>query len=223
MCTVTVIPTPHSLGTMTSTLFEAACKAFVRRRHDWVWVEQPLLQGFGYMHRTTPLQNRSTTSDPPEPADDPAAALPLSDHLTCHQSVVFSPTFQVPTFYFSVYDPSACDVQSPPRRYITLSAGAPLGLSDIMHTSLLRKHALDGTEATAFSIGNPASNFPLLSFGEHPCLGSQYWYLHPCETGPAVEEMLAAWSDTRSQDSAREVRWLEAWFLVLSCAVDLGE
>lgn len=74
-------------------------------------------------------------------------------------------------------------------------------------------------EVTAFSIGDSTSNFPLLSFGDHPSLGSQCWYLHPCETGPAVEEMLAA-SD--SQDLARHVRWLEAWFLVLSCVVDIG-
>ncbi|KAG8218730.1 hypothetical protein J3R82DRAFT_4399 [Butyriboletus roseoflavus] len=101
-----------------------------------------------------------------------------------------------------------------------LLGGSPLSLSDIMHTSLLRKHAIDGMEATAFSIGDPTSNFPLLSFGDHPSLGSQCWYLHPCETGSAVEEMLAAWPDAGSQDSARH--WLEAWFLVLSCVVDLG-
>ena len=88
-----------------------------------------------------------------------------------------------------------------------------------MHTSLLCKHAFDGMEATAFSIGNPGSNFPLLSFGDHPSLGSQCWYLHPCESGPAVEEMLAAWCP---HDLDRHVRWLEAWFLVLSSVVDLG-
>lgn len=92
-----------------------------------------------------------------------------------------------------------------------------------MHTSLLRNHALGGMEATAFSIGDPSSNFPLLSFGDHPSLGTQCWYLHPCETTPAVEEMLEAWSDARPQDPARHVRWLEAWFLVLSGVVDLGE
>lgn len=90
-----------------------------------------------------------------------------------------------------------------------------------MHTSLLRKHAFDGMLATASSIGDSASNFPLLSFGDHPSLGSQCWYLHPCETGPAVEEMLAAWSGA-PQDSAGHVQWLEAWFLLLSCVVDLG-
>ena len=106
-CTVTVILTPHLLTAMMSrSLFEAACKAYVQHRHDWVWVEHTL-PGFGYMHRTVPLQKPLVISDPLESADDPAAALPPPNHLTCHQSIVFSPTFQVPTFYFSVYDSSA--------------------------------------------------------------------------------------------------------------------
>jgi len=93
--------------TLSRPLFEAACKAFVQHRHDWVWVEDALSPGFGYMHRTAPLQKPSVSCDPAESADDPAVAVPLPDHLTCHQSVVFSPTFQVPTFYFSVHDSSA--------------------------------------------------------------------------------------------------------------------
>lgn len=94
--------------TLSRPQFEAACKAFVQHRHDWGWVEHAALPDFGYMYRTIPLQMRSATSDPPEFADgDPAAAMPLPDHLTCHQSVVLSPTFQVPTFYFSVYDSGA--------------------------------------------------------------------------------------------------------------------
>ncbi|KAG9317548.1 hypothetical protein JVU11DRAFT_1754 [Chiua virens] len=190
--------------TLTRSQFETACKAFVQRKHDWAWVEHT--PGFGYIYRTTPLQKRSITSDPHDPADgDPAMALPEPDHLICHQSVVLSPTFQVPTFYFSVYD----------------STGSPVGLSEIVHTSLLRKHALDGMEVTAFSIGDPTSNFPLLSFGDHPSLGTQCWYLHPCETGPAVEEILAARAETRPEDTARDVEWLEAWFVVLSCVVDV--
>lgn len=109
-CAATVILTPHFLRAMTLSrpLFEAACKAFVRHRHGWVWIEHAASPGFGYMHRTTPLQKRSATSDLPELVDgDPAAAIPSPDHLTCHQSVVYSPTFQVPTFYFSVNDSSA--------------------------------------------------------------------------------------------------------------------
>lgn len=108
-CTVIVVPTPHLPTAMTESrsLFEAACKAFVQHRHDWVWVENAVAPGFGYMLRTISFQKPSVTGDPLEPVDDPAAAMPPPDHLTCHQSVVFSPTFQVPTFYFSVYDCSA--------------------------------------------------------------------------------------------------------------------
>ncbi|KIJ20180.1 hypothetical protein PAXINDRAFT_22481, partial [Paxillus involutus ATCC 200175] len=114
------------------------------------------------------------------------------------QYVVFSATFQVPTFYFSVHDLS----------------GAPLVLSEIMQTSLLRQYAFDGAEVTVFSIGQPNGNFPLLSFGDHPTLGTPCWYLHPCETGPAVEEIVKA-------AEKGHLPWLEAWFLILSSVVDL--
>lgn len=42
----------------------------------------------------------------PDLADD-AVGSQTADHLTCHQYVVLSATFQVPTFYFSVNDSSA--------------------------------------------------------------------------------------------------------------------
>ncbi|KAF9247225.1 hypothetical protein BU15DRAFT_38575 [Melanogaster broomeanus] len=214
--------------TFTRSQFDEACKEFIQRQgeHDfspdrpvystyngWAWKEHSHLTGFGYMERTTRLsrQSMSPSSDPlpvnddggdstVEPTDD-AAALPLpADTLTCHQYVVFSATFQVPTFYFSVHDLSA----------------APLVLSDIMKTSLLRQHAFDGADMTVFSIGQTDSNFPLLSFGDHPTLSTPCWYLHPCETGPAVDAILKA-----TQEDRRHMFWLEAWFLVLSSVVDL--
>ncbi|KIJ70170.1 hypothetical protein HYDPIDRAFT_79298, partial [Hydnomerulius pinastri MD-312] len=136
---------------------------------------------------------------------DSATALPLpANNLTCHQYVVLSATFQVPTFYFSVHDLS----------------GAPLVLSEIMRTPLLRSHAFEGTEVTPFSIGQSSSNFPLLSFADHPTLGTPCWYLHPCETGPAVEEIMKATQEDAQVLDPHRLRWLETWFLVLSSVVD---
>lgn len=85
-----------------------------------------------------------------------------------------------------------------------------------MQTSLLRQYAFDGAEVTVFSIGQPNGNFPLLSFGDHPTLGTPCWYLHPCETGPAVEEIVKA-----AEKDTGHLPWLEAWFLILSSVVDL--
>ncbi|KAF9226478.1 hypothetical protein BS17DRAFT_485726, partial [Gyrodon lividus] len=216
--------------TFTRSQFDQACKEFIRHhrpQHDsppdfpmyttyngWTWKEHNYLTGFGYMERTTRLKRQSTcrTSDTifdaedstVDSIDDAAATLPPADYLTCQQYVVFSATFQVPTFYFSVHDLS----------------GTPLVLSEIMQTSLLRQHAFDTSQVTVFSIGQSNANFPLLSLGDHPTLGTPCWYLHPCEIGPAVEEIVkAAEEDTLIQ--GRRLLWLEAWFLILSSVIDL--
>lgn len=42
-----------------------------------------------------------------EPIDCAAAAATFAGELLCHQYVVLSPTFGVPTLYFSVHDSSA--------------------------------------------------------------------------------------------------------------------
>lgn len=51
------------------------------------------------------------------PADE-AASSPLasSEVLTCYQTVVFSPTYQVPAFYFEIHDSS----MSPDRITVSL-------------------------------------------------------------------------------------------------------
>lgn len=41
-----------------------------------------------------------------EPDDTESSASSALDRLVCSQSVVFSPTFQVPAFYFTIHDSS---------------------------------------------------------------------------------------------------------------------
>jgi ubiquitin-like-conjugating enzyme ATG10 len=86
-----------------------------------------------------------------------------------------------------------------------------------MKTSLLREDVCEGTVATTFAVSHPAMNFPLLSQGEHPTLGTPSWYFHPCETANAVQEILRA-SEERVE---RPLTWMEAWFSVLSTVVDM--
>ncbi|KIY51601.1 hypothetical protein FISHEDRAFT_11710, partial [Fistulina hepatica ATCC 64428] len=128
--------------------------------------------------------------------------------LSCNQYVVYSATYQVPTFYFSVHDAN----------------GTPLFVDDLVKTSLFRSNIFENTTSTSFAVTQRANVCPMLSQGEHPTLGTPCWYLHPCETVNAVDEIMvelarespASWTETR-----RLVRWMEAWFMVLSCAVDL--
>jgi ubiquitin-like-conjugating enzyme ATG10 len=62
--------------------------------------------------------------------------------------------------------------------------------------------------------------FPLLSQGDHPTLQVPCWYFHPCETGAAVGELLAAGKqDVVERREARE--WLETWMAMLGTVVNL--
>ncbi|KAG2077502.1 hypothetical protein BDR04DRAFT_1043604 [Suillus decipiens] len=205
-------------ATFTRQQFDEACREFIQahqstssgyeaRLSGWSWKEHDTLPGFGYMHRIITLHWRRRASveasleidDSLDVVDDGTTASHGSpDSLTCHQYVVLSATFRVPAFYFSIHG----------------SSGSPLQLTDIMQTSLLREDVCEGTVATTFAVSHPAMNFPLLSQGEHPTLGTPCWYFHPCETANAVQEIL-------NESERRPVSWMEAWFTVLSTAVDM--
>lgn len=58
------------------------------------------------------------------------------------------------------------------------------------------------------------SMFPLLSQGEHPTLGMPCWYLHPCETAVAVEEIVA--------EMGGGANVIEGWLLIVGNVVELG-
>ncbi|KAF8573285.1 hypothetical protein K439DRAFT_1421435 [Ramaria rubella] len=142
--------------------------------------------------------------------EDDEAVLPLhmpSGEVVVQQYIVYSPTFQVPAFYFTVHDGN----------------GSHLCLEDILRTSLFRSHAfINGMSTAPHGISKPDSSLPLLSQGDHPVLGIPCWYFHPCETSVAVIELL---EDTKGiEDQVKDkilLQWIEAWLLVLCNVVDL--
>lgn len=135
-----------------------------------------------------------------EPIDCAAAAATFAGELLCHQYVVLSPTFGVPTFYFSVHD----------------SSGTPLTLTEVLQLPLFHRDAFEGAQVTTFSVEQSCASFPLLSFGDHPTLNVQCWYLHPCGTKAAVEEILDATEEGKAGGEQRHLQWLRAWFTLLS-------
>ncbi|KAJ6539268.1 hypothetical protein B0H19DRAFT_1178129 [Mycena capillaripes] len=137
-------------------------------------------------------------ADANDDGDDAIAATP-AETLTCKQYTVYSASFQVPAFYFTLHDAS----------------GSPLALNDLVRTTLFRRFALDGTERTSFGVSLPGSAFPLLSQGDHPILGTPCWYFHPCKSAAAVDEIIAELGEDRA------LRWLETWFLVVEQVVNL--
>ncbi|EIM88273.1 uncharacterized protein STEHIDRAFT_95331 [Stereum hirsutum FP-91666 SS1] len=147
-----------------------------------------------------------------EPDDTESSASPALDHLVCNQSVVFSPTFQVPAFYFTIHD----------------STGSPLPLADILKSSLFRRHSFpENSATTSFALSLPDQNLPLLSQGDHPTLGTPSWYIHPCETASAIAELTeeinseSTMSEQEMSEEVSMVRWMEVWFMVLGSTVDL--
>ncbi|KAJ8086523.1 hypothetical protein PM082_005346 [Marasmius tenuissimus] len=207
--------------------FDEACRLFIAKyasvtpsfsnspMRGWSWNGHPMLPNLGYMSRNTTLTIKSSNepclvdadvTDDLEASPDEAISTTRTEiqTLACHEYVVFSATFQVPCLYFTISHPN----------------GAPLSADEVVKTSLFHPVALASTTTTSFAVTQPNSLFPLLSQGEHPTLGTPCWYLHPCETAPAMEELL---SEERADTTAEErlVRWLEVWFLVAGSVVDL--
>ncbi|KAI0366408.1 hypothetical protein BV20DRAFT_971929 [Pilatotrama ljubarskyi] len=211
------------LTTLTRAQFEDACRRYVDahsagRRPDvktypsgWLWNEHSYISGLGYLARTVLLPRKHTpevdeASELCEPLaiDDEAVSVPAGDLLTCKQYVVYSATFEVPAFYFTLHE----------------STGSPLPLDEVVKSALFRRHALPSPDGNTFALTLPDSSLALLSQGDHPTLGTPAWYFHPCHTSEAVREILAASGGTGAGDEL--LRWMEVWFMVMSNIVDFS-
>ncbi|KAJ7700006.1 hypothetical protein B0H17DRAFT_1048224 [Mycena rosella] len=179
--------------------FRAAAIAYIDAHPAtrWTWQEHPLVPGFGYMARSV-LHTRRAEMPIDEDLDDATAIAP-AETLTCLQYIVYSATFQVPAFYFTLHDAS----------------GSPLVLDDLVQTTLFRRFAFEGTESTSFAVSLPTSAFPLLSQGDHPTLGTPCWYFHPCQSAAAVDEIMDELGEQRL------MRWMETWFMVIGTVVSM--
>ncbi|KAF8224822.1 hypothetical protein L208DRAFT_1309057, partial [Tricholoma matsutake] len=100
------------------------------------------------------------------------------------------------------------------------TAGSPLALDDLLRSTLFQPFAFEKTEASRFALTRPSSSFPLLSQGDHPTLGTPCWYLHPCQSADAVEEVMKEVQQDGWVEESRLVRWLEAWFMILGTTIN---
>ncbi|CCM04870.1 uncharacterized protein FIBRA_07063 [Fibroporia radiculosa] len=216
-------------ATFTRSQFETACKAYIRvhnasgqtsatafRPDGWTWSDHnSTIARPGFMHRSAllPLNpvrsleigSEEDVSGVSSPIDESVVAANTPILIASEQHVVYSPTFQVPTFYFTMYN----------------SSGAPLTLDQILISPLFHPHSLANAEATSFALTEPGSSFPLLSQGDHPVLGTPSWYLHPCHTAEAVVELMAESPRGDESEERTLVRWMETWFMVLGQVVNL--
>lgn len=144
----------------------------------------------------------------------------MQRHIKCQHS-----TSQCPA-------PVSHYVHRPVDRDNLLADGSPLSLDRLVQTNLFKQDVLTGASVWETHIEPRPSTlpplpcqesgavFPLVSQGDHPTLQVPCWCLHPCGTGVAVGELLAA----GSQDAAARrtpCEWLETWIAMLGTAVNL--
>ncbi|KAF5331691.1 hypothetical protein D9611_007748 [Ephemerocybe angulata] len=210
---------------LTRSQFAAASRALVAKHEsnppfstllrDWEWIDA---FPYGYLARSKRYIRNSlsqSSADSSQLGDDPGLQ-DEEDSATAHttseaecvisqQFVVFSATFQVPAFYFTAHKAN----------------GTTLSLDEIMNTKLFKFEIPIGSDANGFALTLPDVPFPLLSQGDHPTLGTPCWYLHPCETSNAVDELFREVMEADWDEETRLVRWLETWFMTVGGVLDL--
>ena len=99
--------------------FELGCHTFARRHSQWSWIpgDRP---GYGFLTRTRHLQWKSPFNpyshvdsidlEEVEVEEEDIATAQASElpPLTIHEYIVYSASFNVPAFYFTMQDSSAC-------------------------------------------------------------------------------------------------------------------
>ncbi|KAJ3811929.1 acetyl-CoA acetyltransferase [Lentinula aff. lateritia] len=194
---------------LTRPQFDRACKLLVQQYENfapsrsknamrgWSWNEHSSVSGLGYLSRTSNYLSRDIRLS--MDIDEAAATCIDSDTLTSQQYVVYSATFQVPCFYFAMYH----------------SNGVPLSINELISSTLFRSGIFQDANVTTFALTRRDTPFPLISQGDHPTTGRPCWFLHPCETTVAVEELLKEVENDIDEEDMRLLMWLELWFTVL--------
>lgn len=151
------------------------------------------------------------------------------DRVYFYESIAWHPTYMVPTYYFQTVDSGRLFFGHAALKLKHAIGGSPISLAQIVRTTRFRRRTLldMAVGVTAYSVQpseSSSAQFPLISQGDHPILGTPHWYFHPCETAAAVREILGhslntAWDPNRIECL---LRWLKSWLAVLTTAIDLS-
>lgn len=208
------------------------------------------MPGFGYLERLGVVRSMLSTAVVDEEEEQelelPAAvqeeedpsSLPClvgaepSTSITVNQWICLSPTYNVPTLYFTAHTP--CPFRPRPSlcllgaRNLTCSsfssAGAPLTLPQLLQSSIFHPHSPSTYPYwTLSALHSISTALPFISQGSHPTTGAATWFLHPCETEAVMRDVLSSFS---SAAEAEEVegwrgRWLESWLMVVGSVVNM--
>lgn len=215
----------------TRSTFEQTCKSFAHRHPHWLWVDGPR-EGYGYLTRSKSYTgSRKSVSDPlivdsliPETdvieLEDPVTASRRCEEVHVQQFIVFSASFSIPAFYFTVHDSSMRMIIHRVTQSNPPPAGSPLSLNELVQTAFFRAEVPADASMTPFALNPTSSPFPILSQGDHPTLGTPCWYIHPCEAEKAVGEFMCEVGQSSWTEAERAVRWMELWLMVVASVVD---
>lgn len=93
---------------------------------------------------------------------------------------------------------------------LTLSAGSPLSIDDLLQTTLFHH---DGAKAVTAVDDGERAHFPIITAIEHPGTGHMVYSLHPCETANALAPIV--------DEHADPFDILKTCFMLWSTMVDL--
>lgn len=96
---------------LTRPQFEQAAKVFAHRHPQWQW-NSSTLPGYGYLDRTTShfskvhvdIAESDLIEEDLEEERDVAAAIPPQSCFTVQEYIVYSASFMVPAFYFTIHN-----------------------------------------------------------------------------------------------------------------------
>ncbi|PWN49613.1 hypothetical protein IE53DRAFT_388151 [Violaceomyces palustris] len=167
----------------------------------------------GYQRQTIdPILSQLSAGIIPSEYQEPAQTQEARQLVTVDQSILWSPTWQVPVLHFSA----------------SWQDGSPLSLTELLESPVfVRSTAFDPTSVSQDP--GESCDLPQISQGEHPVTGRPSWFLHPCHTAELLSQILGApnpdpellpilESDRRKRPGSE---YIEAFMMMLSSDVQM--
>ncbi|KAK9895724.1 hypothetical protein P389DRAFT_179691 [Cystobasidium minutum MCA 4210] len=118
--------------------------------------------------------------------------------------VAYSPVYRVPVLHFRA----------------RLQDGSLISLHDLLASSFFQtspaEYPLNAINEPTNIEATDQAHFPTISQGEHPQTGLPCFYLHPCETSAALQDVLSA-----QGKEATPLQVIVTWFMLVSTLVDI--
>ncbi|CAD6566819.1 MAG: hypothetical protein CYPHOPRED_001130 [Cyphobasidiales sp. Tagirdzhanova-0007] len=172
----------------------------------WTWRSDPII-AYGYLEQLgKPISypacidndaglQRDVVEECDEAAQDSRLAL---DRAFVDYYVVYSPSYQVPVLYFRGRD-----------------RGSQLKLELLLHSALFGRSSREYPLNTLNEAVDGSGHMPAVSQGEHPVSGLPCYFLHPCETSAALQDILGP------AQAVPPHKLMETWMMLVGSVVNV--